>query len=157
MSDFTLLTAILCVAGIALGLWLLRSIDKDLKVDKPVIVHEIGEFLDAIWAANPDRHHKTMDRRLLKLGEELGETSEAYLNVTSAMNAKNKTWDDVREEAIDTAIVAIDIALTPLPTEDKSVDEIKQEVMRVLDRKLSKWADNRSTQSAATQTSDDAI
>lgn len=62
--------------------------------------------------ANPGRSQSTYGRRLIKLSEEVGEHAEAYLNVTSAGNGKGKTWDDVREEAADILIVAVDVALT---------------------------------------------
>lgn len=65
--------------------------------------------------ANPERDSTTLNRRLLKVLEEIGEVSEAYLSTTSATNYKNKTWLDYREEAVDTLIILLDIALTPLP------------------------------------------
>lgn len=49
------------------------------------------------------------DRRLIKLIEEMGEVSEAFLNITSSNNLKNKSWEDVREELVDCFIVGLDI------------------------------------------------
>lgn len=49
------------------------------------------------------------DRRLIKLMEEMGEVSEAFLNITSLNNSKNKSWEDVREELVDCFIVGLDI------------------------------------------------
>lgn len=72
-------------------------------------------IIDAVRAANPTRHYRNVNRRLGKLFEELGEVSDAYLAVSSLANAKQKTWDDVREEIADALIVAIDVTLTPLP------------------------------------------
>lgn len=63
---------------------------------------------------NPHRTPANLNRRLLKVLEELGETSEAYLSVSSPHNYKNKTWEDYREESVDTLIVLIDVALTKL-------------------------------------------
>lgn len=107
---------------------------------------------DTIQNANPDRHYNNLARRLLKIGEEYGETSEAYLNVTSSNNSKKKKWKDVREELVDTIIVAIDCALTPFPGNLFTDEEIKQELFDLITLKLAKWADNRST--AATNEDD---
>jgi hypothetical protein len=73
------------------------------------------QIVDVIKKANPERSHECIRRRLLKILEELGETSEAYLSRTSASNYKDKTWDDYREEGCDTLIVMLDVALTSLP------------------------------------------
>jgi NTP pyrophosphatase (non-canonical NTP hydrolase) len=72
----------------------------------------IRYIVDAVEKANPQRTPANLNRRLHKFLEELGELSEAYLNASSINNGKGKTEDDVREEAVDTLIVAIDIALT---------------------------------------------
>jgi NTP pyrophosphatase (non-canonical NTP hydrolase) len=97
-------------------------------------------LLHAIWAANPARSEATLARRLLKLSEELGEVSEAYLNVTSAANAKNKTWDDVREELCDLLIVTVDCLLTPLAGERGVPIEVREaEIGDVVEAKLAKW------------------
>lgn len=62
--------------------------------------------------ANPHRTPQNIRRRLTKILEELGEASEAYLSVSSPHNYKNKSWEDYREEAADTLIVLLDVALT---------------------------------------------
>jgi NTP pyrophosphatase (non-canonical NTP hydrolase) len=72
----------------------------------------IEKIIGLVDDANPERSITNLTRRVLKLIEELGETSEAFLGVTSANNHKNKKWDDVSEESADVLIVAIDIALT---------------------------------------------
>lgn len=74
----------------------------------------IAHVLLAVVQANPTRDRASLDRRGMKLIEELGELAEAFLGVTSVTNAKKKTWADVREEAADVLIIAADIALTPL-------------------------------------------
>ena len=74
----------------------------------------IRYIVDAVEKANPQRTVTNLNRRTHKMLEELGETSEAYLNATSMNNLKKKSWKDVQEEAIDALIVAIDIALTNL-------------------------------------------
>lgn len=73
-----------------------------------------NELVNKVAAANPSRNADNLYRRLLKVIEEMGETSEAYLSVTSPANYKNKSWLDYREEAVDTLIVLIDISLTQL-------------------------------------------
>lgn len=77
----------------------------------------IDEISLLVRAANRGRFHSNLHRRTTKLIEELGELSQAWLNVTSSSNSKQKTWNDVREEIADCLIVALDIAWTPLPNE----------------------------------------
>jgi NTP pyrophosphatase (non-canonical NTP hydrolase) len=104
-------------------------------------------FLHAIRAANPSRHHDSMARRILKIGEEYGETCEAYLvSTTGKPSRKVKTHDDVREELIDVAIVALDCAVTRFPGEENLLDvEIEMKIMEVLAVKLMKWKANVDT------------
>lgn len=71
-------------------------------------------IVNDIREANRDRSPTCIRRRLLKILEELGETSEAYLSKTGTGNYKNKSWDDYREEGVDTMIVMVDVALTEL-------------------------------------------
>lgn len=136
-----------------------RKKNRESKSEPDVLAAKIGsqDFVAAVYAANPARHVDTLARRVIKIGEEFGELSEAYLNATSANNAKGKTWTEVREEAIDTAIVGIDVALTPQPGETLTPEQIQADVLRVTSIKLAKWAKGRSTQMAATQTVDDAV
>jgi len=97
-------------------------------------------LIKIIQDANPKRAVANLSRRVIKLGEELGETCEAYLYVTTEEPRKELTWEDFREEAIDTAIVGIDLALTKLPIdEDKTPEEIEREVIEVFEQKLNKW------------------
>ena len=83
-------------------------------------------------------------RRVLKLQEEAGELAEAYLNITSKNNKKNKSWEDVREEAIDCAIVAIDIAFS-VNGSFYVEEDIYEQVQEVFARKLDKWKRSRDT------------
>jgi NTP pyrophosphatase (non-canonical NTP hydrolase) len=100
------------------------------------------DIIRAVQAVNRERHHSSLNRRIIKVMEELGEVSEAYLNVTSATNGKGKTWDDVREELADLAITALDTALTPMPDrEDQDEDKIRADLELEVERKLQKWAD----------------
>lgn len=72
------------------------------------------QMVEMVRLVNPDRKPSNIRRRLVKVLEELGETSEACLSVSSPHNYKVKTWEDYREESADTLIVLIDIALTDL-------------------------------------------
>jgi hypothetical protein len=87
----------------------------------------VDDLISSICNANPDRGEFNIHRRIIKLAEELGEVSEAYLNVTSVNNGKNKTWDDVREEFADVLIVAVDVALTPLGGFNDNITETLHE------------------------------
>lgn len=101
---------------------------------------DFGLLYDVVVDANRERSFRTLIRRMGKLGEEYGELWEAYLNVTSSQNGKNKTWEDVREELIDVTIVAIDTLATRLPIDEgKTDEEINDEIMAVLKEKLEKW------------------
>ncbi len=71
-------------------------------------------IVETIRDVNPHRTIGNVERRFIKVLEELGEASEAYLSVSSPHNYKSKTWLDFREESIDTMIVLIDIALTDI-------------------------------------------
>ena len=89
-------------------------------------------IIPAIRDANLTRQSGNYGRRLIKLQEELGEHAEAYLNVTSAGNGKGKTWDDVREEAADILIVAVDVALTPRPDTYETIEVVEKELVQSL-------------------------
>lgn len=121
------------------------------------------DAIKKIEEANPNRSESNLERRILKIGEELGELSEAYLNITSTLNEKNKTWNDVREEAIDILIIAADVALTVLETDpgvkieqdpishlvwnEETTKAVYQKVHSELDRKLQKWLDKQKVKS----------
>lgn len=89
-------------------------------------------IIPAIRDANLTRQSGNYGRRLIKLQEELGEHAEAYLNVTSAGNGKGKSWDDVREEAADILIVAVDVALTPRPDTYETIEIVEKELKQSL-------------------------
>jgi NTP pyrophosphatase (non-canonical NTP hydrolase) len=80
--------------------------------------------------ADPKRKLSNLPRRLLKAMEELGELSQAYLSVTSKRNKKQKTWDDVKEEAVDCLVLAIDNCLTLMNEDD---------IVALLEKKCDKW------------------
>lgn len=108
------------------------------------VIEECVDFesvIATIAQMNPGRDNNTFSRRIMKLGEEYGEINEAYLNVTSLHNDKNKTYDDVREELVDLLIVTVDCLLTRLPgDEDKTDDDIEKEITQWVRVKLDKWA-----------------
>lgn len=73
-----------------------------------------------------------LGRRLLKLSEEKGELSQAFLDYTSNSPSRGKTMDDLVEEAVDTAIVALDIALVLAYGEHDVVNDM-------VIKKINKW------------------
>lgn len=107
-----------------------------------------ASIMGLVQAANIGRNHATLPRRFMKATEELGEASEAYLNVTSDVNGKNKSWDDVREELADLLIVALDLNLTAMPDQPNAdpaflIDQLAQRVSS----KVDKW--NKSSDRSA--------
>ena len=86
------------------------------------------------------RRHDNIVRRALKTTEEVGELAEACLSITSVCNSKDKQWLDVIEEAVDVAIMGIDIAMTrPNGWEDMTDDEWHMIVRDLFLAKLDKW------------------
>ena len=115
------------------------------------------DIIDKIRAANPGRSHKNIDRRCLKLCEEVGETSQAVLAVTSEDNHKEMTWADVREELTHTIILGFDMLLTPMPDQEEMTDEERMVIIKdEFDRKLAKWARQRAVRAAKNLKADDA-
>lgn len=92
----------------------------------------IKYIIDSVSNANLQRSVDNFDRRCEKFLEELGELAEARLGYTSKNNPKNKTLDDVKEEAVDVLIVALDISLTPFSF-FSSTNEIKNELYEYLE------------------------
>lgn len=106
------------------------------------------DLIDIVREANVGRKPKNMDRRIMKAGEEYGETVQAFLAVTSKNNKKQKTWADVREELSDFVIVGLDVLLTRFPDEDKRItdDQIRDRLIAEIQRKLGKWSDKTDAQ-----------
>ena len=113
------------------------------------------DILDTILLANPTRTVDNIDRRSLKLSEEVGEVSQAVLAVTSDTNLKQKTWTDVLEELADVIIVATDIALTQFPGVQLTEAQRKQQLVEMIEQKLAKWAVKRDTMVQMTGVSQD--
>ncbi|POF31133.1 MazG-like family protein [Roseibium marinum] len=83
---------------------------------------------------------KTLQERALKLAEEAGELAQAVLSVTGAPGSgyKNHSLADVREEAVDAAIVALSI----LAQACSSREEFDTELERFMTLKCAKWREN---------------
>ena len=80
---------------------------------------------------------KSLPERALKLSEEAGELAQAVLSVTKAPGSayKNHTLADVREEAVDAAIVALSV----LAHASSSEEEFQAELNRLMNEKCAKW------------------
>lgn len=104
-------------------------------------------LLTMIQVMGSVRTVENFPRRFMKATEELGELGEAFNSVTSPNNPKQKTWADVREEAVDLAIMAIDLAFTPLPPDREEYHvygldyevALSENVLATFARKLDKW------------------
>lgn len=94
----------------------------------------MNNIIDKIYQLN-NSEPKGLLEKTLKASEELGELSEAVLCVEniSGNKYKNKTYDDVAEESVDLAIMALSIALNV-----KDKDEINQ----LFETKINKWENN---------------
>lgn len=95
------------------------------------------DIINSVRDSNQDRKFENLHRRILKLGEEFGEVSEAYLSVSSQKNSKNKTWDNVREELVDLLVITIDTLLIQLPIDKTEVTN--ETIINLLNIKLNKW------------------
>ncbi len=71
--------------------------------------------------ANPSRSMETLMRRHVKLLEEAGETSGAWLSLTQPGDYKKIVPADLFEELVDLAIIALDLAMTPETHEEAAV------------------------------------
>lgn len=113
------------------------------------------DLISKIFKANKKRKKKNdnLDRRFIKLSEEIGEACQAYFSVTSKSNTKNKSWDDVRKELSDVILIAMDILLTPMPDEDASMDfDILKDRIEsdLLEKMAAKWS-SEETQDISTK------
>jgi hypothetical protein len=98
------------------------------------------DMLEVIRQVDPTRNFLTMNRRLMKLGEEFGEALQAYLAVTSGNNYKGLTPTDLREELIDIVVVALDLLCYRVPGEAALTDEQFDNAIRtIFERKIEKW------------------
>ncbi|WP_417687032.1 MazG-like family protein [Roseibium sp.] len=92
----------------------------------------LSEIFD-LTAADP----KTLQERALKLCEEAGEVAQAVLSATGAPGTayKGLSVADVREEAVDTIIVAMAV----LAQASDSRDFFEAEFERLILQKCQKW------------------
>lgn len=119
---------------------IILGVNDDTDIISVETTTELGWLYDQIFDANLKRSTRTLMRRAGKMGEEYGEFWEAFLNVTSLHNGKNKTWEDVREELVDMVIVSIDLVATRLPTDEgKTEEEMREEIITMVNKKLAKW------------------
>jgi NTP pyrophosphatase (non-canonical NTP hydrolase) len=102
-------------------------------------------IIDLIWSVNPNRAKQDILRRIVKIQEEVGELAQAYLNYTSKHNPKKKTYYDCIEEAVDSAIVSIDVANTIAETFTGSDEAAKDMVYDMFLTKLNKWVEKQTT------------
>ena len=115
----------------------LRSMMKNLYARLRSIM---GPAYDLIRDANIERQDIEFNRRILKMMEELGELSEAYLNASSKHNYKSKTYKDVREELADLMLMVVDMCATRMPGEEHmSNKEFEEMQLALLHKKIEKW------------------
>lgn len=93
------------------------------------------EIVKEIYDITLMKERKTLQELALKTGEEVGELQQAVLSYTGAPGCgyKNKTIDDVLEEAVDTIICAFATAY-----KDEKVDD-ETYLIRIFEKKLAKW------------------
>lgn len=82
---------------------------------------------------------KSLQERTLKLGEEAGELAQAVLSATGASGStyKGLSLADVREEAVDAAIVALSILAQTCENEA----QFQSEMAQLFENKCAKWRD----------------
>ena len=80
---------------------------------------------------------KTLQERALKLSEEAGELAQAVLSATGAPGSEYKGHGlaDIREEAVDAAIVALSI----LAQASESREAFEADLKRLMAEKCMKW------------------
>lgn len=87
-------------------------------------------------------------RRTIKLAEESGEVSKAVFGITSEINPKNLSYNDVREELVDTIIVAVDMLFTTYPDEsqDQTFEDLMSNREAIFNEKIDKWLKDKKSQ-----------
>nr|WP_321461738.1 MazG-like family protein [uncultured Cohaesibacter sp.] len=92
--------------------------------------------LDSIFELTT-RDRKSLQERVLKLSEEVGEVSQAVLSATGAHGSayKGLTLADVREEAVDAAIVALAVLAQSCDSREMFLAEME----RLFTQKCEKW------------------
>jgi NTP pyrophosphatase (non-canonical NTP hydrolase) len=87
-------------------------------------IDRIRAWLDEAATAEEVGEENLRMRRVLKIGEEVGEVSEALLGVYAANPRKgaSHTWEDVHKELVDVAVTTF-VALATLSDEPGKVFE----------------------------------
>ena len=83
------------------------------------------------------KHNTPLANRILKLTEEVGELSQAYLKYSWSVNASNSAWDTkthLLEEAQDVLLVIIDILNQIVENEEE-----QKIILDFLEKKNNKW------------------
>jgi NTP pyrophosphatase (non-canonical NTP hydrolase) len=93
----------------------------------------MNKVIDKILEISKEKERKDVFQMTLKCMEELGELSQAILSSSGAHGCahKNKTIDDVKEEAIDVFIVATALL--------SKVGLTKEEIISITEKKIIKW------------------
>lgn len=98
------------------------------------------DLIAEVRAHHDERSMARLGRRLMKLGEEYGESLQAYLALTGPSNYKKITPADLREELIDVCLVAMDALLHRVPGEERLTDvELNEVLIAEFKRKIKKW------------------
>lgn len=105
-----------------------------LKIDNEII----QSLKNIIETSEKSKNFSTpLENRILKLVEEVGELSQAYLKYAWSVNA-SKSWGDTKEhlieEAQDVLLVIMDILNQIIETE-----EDQKKLIEMLDKKNKKW------------------
>ncbi|MEZ7794690.1 MazG-like family protein [Niallia circulans] len=76
---------------------------------------------------------KTLEQMALKLSEEAGEVSQAVLSYSNASGSdyKQLNKEDIKEECVDTLLVALSLFY--------KLSNQEEELYDLLDRKMNKW------------------
>lgn len=97
-------------------------------------MNTFSDVVREISAVTHKSEGKSTQELALKTSEECGELAQAVLSVTGAPGCgyKNKTWDDVEEEAVDVIICAFATAF-------KGSNLPPDRLLPIFERKIMKW------------------
>ncbi|MGW4033324.1 MazG-like family protein [Streptomyces sp. NPDC004838] len=97
-------------------------------------INQLREWLDDNTGEQTEQERGLL--RVLKIGEEFGEVSEALHGVlgTNPRKGRSHTWEDVRKELVDVAVTALVALATLDPDGQETFDAGLQ---RIVDRALS--------------------
>ena len=98
----------------------------------------MNDFTKLIEECIKADQNNSVENKLLKLGEEVGELNRAWLALVGANNASrdaNKNEVEVMEEAIDVFIVIYDI----IRNLEKKLNISQDKTEKILEKKIKKW------------------